>query len=85
VLYPGLDVLRCPDIITAVFEASQDVDENRHTQTIKGIDHPGQPLYRFLAGAIPLVARDDLPVRMNEMITAKYGGIRDVLNCSLNY
>jgi hypothetical protein len=44
-LYPGIDVLRGPDIVTAVFEAPEDVDENRHTQTIKGMDQIGQPLY----------------------------------------
>jgi hypothetical protein len=42
-LYPGIDILRGADIITAVLEAAQDVDENRHTQTIKGIDPRGQP------------------------------------------
>jgi hypothetical protein len=43
--YPGVDVLRCPDIVTAVLKASEDVDENRHTQTIKGIDPSGQSPY----------------------------------------
>ncbi len=30
--HPGIDVLRCADIIASIFEASQDVNEDRHTQ-----------------------------------------------------
>jgi hypothetical protein len=42
-LYSGIDIFRRSHIITAVLETSEDVDENRHTQTIKGIAPPGQP------------------------------------------
>lgn len=38
-----------------------------------------------LVGVIPLDERADLSVMTNGMITATYGGIRDVLNRSPNY